>query len=879
MNDVLSAKLGEVDEDAERRAAQEADPYYMPMENKGGGRMSPNYRKATAEQIFNHLNDRENASGRDTLDGNIADGVKRAEDKVKDVERREPKGKGRSDKSLTKWEKELSEARAQMEKWREVERMRREQKAAEGDDSDPTWKQAYDEFNSSDEEPVNLEDYVARHLYGTKFKWKDKEFVRLGGRTHGLGGHLGLSKSDKERRAFFGWIDEKNGSYPESVAEGLYANMPDWMRERYDTMEILDAVLNVVGRNPRPRDMVVDYVKRLREQNRDMDEYYADEAAGARGFHDAGEMDAYDNMREREAAGFHDVAAAGREADGARADLLADARARLNDANAGEYEKQAARTVLRFRVRDDGVLSEQEKDVPLHRRTRKSYTRNDGTYREGLEDELQRIERRLRQLSDRRSRHEDDTRFGENTTQEFGAETAVENIPQTDRNAEHDIRRLTELHNRAEMIREELSWRDREKARLKSQYGINESGDISIDNVAKMFHDLNRDKAVGVLFDRVYDSLKSLKIDFRFSDNTKVNAHGQASALRKMTFYNWDSFTRARGDQEKARTLLHEMIHNATAQAIMCYEEPILRPLLSPSQRQAAKLLIDIYEKVSAAGLKQSNGKPFYGLKDVYEMVAELANPEFRDALKNVEYNHRSYWEIIKDSIKKLFGLDVSVRPDNTLVEASRALDKMLDDFGFFNRVKFNAPRFGYDLYNKFKGRDSVDATESRLKDNTLLDSDEPHYRIRDDERRPTFYSNAERAVENVKQGKALFRERRAPNGKESNLDERQYDEVRTRNFKKWFGDWENEPEQASKVVDANGEPLVVYHQTNRKQYINQLTACVCGCVMVLVADPLTTRQTTCLLWRMLGGGWRVRMHRSLRSRLRGLSSKRTGIT
>ena len=30
-----------------------------------------------------------------------------------------------------------------------------------------------------------------------------------------------------------------------------------------------------------------------------------------------------------------------------------------------------------------------------------------------------------------------------------------------------------------------------------------------------------------------------------------------------------------------------------------------------------------------------------------------------------------------------------------------------------------------------------------------------------------------------------------APNGKESNLDERQYDEVRTRNFKKWFGDWE----------------------------------------------------------------------------------------
>jgi len=37
---------------------------------------------------------------------------------------------------------------------------------------------------------------------------------------------------------------------------------------------------------------------------------------------------------------------------------------------------------------------------------------------------------------------------------------------------------------------------------------------------------------------------------------------------------------------------------------------------------------------------------------------------------------------------------------------------------------------------------------------------------------------------------------------------------IRTNNFKKWFGDWENDPEEASKVVDENGEPLVVYHGT-----------------------------------------------------------------
>lgn len=50
-----------------------------------------------------------------------------------------------------------------------------------------------------------------------------------------------------------------------------------------------------------------------------------------------------------------------------------------------------------------------------------------------------------------------------------------------------------------------------------------------------------------------------------------------------------------------------------------------------------------------------------------------------------------------------------------------------------------------------------------------------------------------------------------APNGKPSNLTAEQYKLVRTKSFKDWFGDWENSPETASKVVDENGEPLVVY--------------------------------------------------------------------
>ena len=54
-----------------------------------------------------------------------------------------------------------------------------------------------------------------------------------------------------------------------------------------------------------------------------------------------------------------------------------------------------------------------------------------------------------------------------------------------------------------------------------------------------------------------------------------------------------------------------------------------------------------------------------------------------------------------------------------------------------------------------------------------------------------------------------------APNGEPTNLTERQWLQVRTDAFKEWFGDWENDPEEASQMKDENGEPKVFYHNTN----------------------------------------------------------------
>lgn len=71
------------------------------------------------------------------------------------------------------------------------------------------------------------------------------------------------------------------------------------------------------------------------------------------------------------------------------------------------------------------------------------------------------------------------------------------------------------------------------------------------------------------------------------------------------------------------------------------------------------------------------------------------------------------------------------------------------------------------------------------------------------------------------KEGKLL-----APNGKPTKLSDRQYAQVRTPQFKKWFGDWTkitknedgtwNIPDDVSKVIDSETEePMLVYHHSS----------------------------------------------------------------
>lgn len=49
--------------------------------------------------------------------------------------------------------------------------------------------------------------------------------------------------------------------------------------------------------------------------------------------------------------------------------------------------------------------------------------------------------------------------------------------------------------------------------------------------------------------------------------------------------------------------------------------------------------------------------------------------------------------------------------------------------------------------------------------------------------------------------------------------DEQREAQTRSENFKRWFGDWENDPDEASKVVDSDGHPKVVLHGTPNNEF------------------------------------------------------------
>ena len=275
--------------------------------------------------------------------------------------------------------------------------------------------------------------------------------------------------------------------------------------------------------------------------------------------------------------------------------------------------------------------------------------------------------------------------------------------------------------------------------------------------------------------------------------------------------------------KELRRTLIHEVQHaiqniegfargsNETMFKTNSKGEVNIKPFLRKNLKRQEKLIFD--------NLPQDIQKIFRSLK---EKGSSLSPKEFSKLLKNsLNSNYQKRYKEWRRVQNLLTGInenrlkDYPTKYDSPYkaylatageVEARNAADRSnwgekrrrntpLNESEFEGEGAKFAPEFQLVIDNRGNARREAERYNQAVQ-TSLIDNSEAQQQLED--------------VRKKYQGTSQWM--KAPNGKDTNLNEQQWLQVRTPKFKAWFGDWENDPKHASKVVDENGEPMVVWH-------------------------------------------------------------------
>ena len=204
--------------------------------------------------------------------------------------------------------------------------------------------------------------------------------------------------------------------------------------------------------------------------------------------------------------------------------------------------------------------------------------------------------------------------------------------------------------------------------------------------------------------------------------------------------------------------------------------------------------MFDLTTNIKDAVAKSHTAEGIHGyLKDYYPDITMDAAQEIADIVKDIQSISTKYFEAKPYRAVGFDEVKLAVVPE----DASQAIVDGLQERGVPVRT-----------YEKDNQQERMDIISNATEEMGL--------RFRTVEITPETRDEME-------QIKALARLNgtylKAPNGVDTNLNPEQWAMVRTKAFKAWFGNWENDPENASKVVDENGEPMVMYHGTGREFY------------------------------------------------------------
>ena len=234
------------------------------------------------------------------------------------------------------------------------------------------------------------------------------------------------------------------------------------------------------------------------------------------------------------------------------------------------------------------------------------------------------------------------------------------------------------------------------------------------------------------------------------------------------------------------------------------YENAIKAP--SDKSIRALQAIVGAHPMVDTTKLENKLIKTFKNYGMDIEGIERENFKELLDYVTEPTDENRKALEDVLGFVREPLTKPISISPENRSYQYLKTTKSEQELFDEMSLIQTTVPN----VYHKIN---KIDEQEMRdIQDNQDLTI--PDYQLYKDYYGYGLASEIE-TIKNKAVADGTFM--KAPNGKPTNLSEDNWLFVRTAAFKSWFGDFENSSETSSKVVDENGEPLVVFHGTKEK--------------------------------------------------------------
>lgn len=235
----------------------------------------------------------------------------------------------------------------------------------------------------------------------------------------------------------------------------------------------------------------------------------------------------------------------------------------------------------------------------------------------------------------------------------------------------------------------------------------------TISKVQELYNRFNDDRTYKALADKVFSIAKDLGIEVSFNETLPFGIVGRYtddnSLIFKKSFFEDNTLT-----NKKAPIILHELLHALSMYALSNKTENWKRPeALQEFRTEINSLYQDLKNNPLLKGER--------GVVDVFEFVAELANPIFRGKIQEIDKQNKankSFWSRILNAFKSLLGFHIS---DTYYQRSMNALDKALNAFDIDTYMRYNGIK---SQLRKEVANNTINQTNQRLENKKLVKYD-----------------------------------------------------------------------------------------------------------------------------------------------------------